>query len=130
MSKVRAPSPKRQDLKRPEQNITFDFSKLEQCSYSDCRDAGFFTEMLGRLKTYCGMTWNDLYSNRKHNFGSETLPLKAIKKDTSMFPDGGKAIVIRSTGDNRPILGYRERESFVVVYIETRFGDVYDHGCK
>lgn len=35
--------------------------------------------------------------------------------------------VLRATGDNRPMLGYREKDTFQVVFLETEFGDVYKH---
>lgn len=38
-----------------------------------------------------------------------------------------KFLVLRATGDNHPFLGYRDKDTFQVVFLEAEFGDVYKH---
>lgn len=35
--------------------------------------------------------------------------------------------VLTISGDNHPFLGYRDKDTFQVVFIEAEFGDVYKH---
>lgn len=80
-----------------------------------------------RLERLCEHTWKALQQMGKHGLGSEkvTWPLKPKVPEnltqTSLW-------AFRYTGDNRPMVGYRSNDVFHVVWIEDRFGDLYDHG--
>lgn len=38
-----------------------------------------------------------------------------------------KLIVMRATGNNHAFLGFREGDVFQVLFIEYKFGDIYQH---
>lgn len=37
-------------------------------------------------------------------------------------------MVFRATGDNHVFLGYHQKDTFEVIFIEYSFGDIYTHG--
>ena len=39
-----------------------------------------------------------------------------------------KLLVLRATGNNHAFLGYRDGSVFQVLFIEYKFGDIYNHG--
>ena len=46
-----------------------------------------------------------------------------------MVPSGlTKLLVLRATGNNHAFLGYRDGSVFQVLFIEYKFGDIYNHG--
>lgn len=74
------------------------------------------------------MTWQAIYSSPRHGLGTETLPVSSIRPQIFGIPNEiQKLLVLRATGDNHPFLGYRDKDTFQVVFIEAEFGDVYKH---
>jgi len=73
-------------------------------------------------------TWNELRKHHRHGLGSEKLPLKQIRPQAPQFlEDEDHVLVFRHEG-NLPFAGIRAQDTFYVVWIETRYGDLYDHG--
>lgn len=108
----------------------FCFRYLQENSLKNCRDAGFLKKFLFRLSTLCNLSWKEIKTSPRHSFGTEQLPISRIKptsKPVILTPDVEKLTIFRATGDNHAFLGIVKEPLFHVIYIETEFGDIYDH---
>lgn len=117
--------------KKPEERYpVFCFKHLQSYSYKSCSDPSFFIEFLERLKKLGNLGWQEINRSPRHSFGTEKMPIGKIKVKT--FPpivteEVGALTVFRATGSNLPFLGIRLEDTFQVIFIETKFGDIYDH---
>lgn len=127
IKKIKQQQPQQNEVKKT-LKISFGFSYLHNVSYPDCRDIDFFVNYLQRLKQLSSVEWNVLNAAHRHSFGWEKIPVQSIKKDIKLTDDVSFLISLRATGDNHVFLGFREDNVFQVVFIESRFGDIYDHG--
>lgn len=107
----------------------FCFKHLSDRSYKDCTKPKFFIDYLKRLQKLSELGWEEIRKSDKHQFGIEKLPVKMIKPDlpSIVTPDVTKVDVFRANGDNHPFVGLVNGNVFQVFFIESRFGDVYDH---
>lgn len=113
------------------QKVSFDFSEVRDVSFIKARnDSKFFIDYIHHLKSFCNMTWDEIRTTQRHGFGSETIGVNSLTRSALQnVPFGlGKFIVLRATGNNHVFLGYRDGDMFQVLFIEYRFGDIYDHG--
>ncbi len=117
--------------KKPEDRYpVFCFKYLEAYSYNKCADPSFFIEFLERLKKLAGLGWNGINTSNRHSYGTEKIPIAQLKptKFPSIITEDVKELtVFRATGNNLPFLGIRINDTFQVIFIETKFGDIYDH---
>lgn len=109
------------------QYISFSFELLHDASYSDCTEHSFFIHFLQRLKKLCTLDWNEINKSDRHGFGYEKIPIDQIKKNISIAKDIDYLFSFRATGDNHVFSGFREGNVFKVVFIESKFGDIYNH---
>lgn len=117
-----------QNLVRNDNRISFGFAHLHEVSYTDCKQPTFFIDFLQRLKKICCVDWNTVNTSQRHTFGWEKIPIGSIKrKKLNLTRDIGFLLAFRATGDKRVFLGFREGNVFQVVFVESRFGDIYDH---
>lgn len=117
----------RQHVEEPPK-VTFGFEHLHNVSWTDAKDVRFFKDFMLHLQKFSTMTWQAIYSAPRHGLGTETLPVSAVKPQVIGIPtEIQKFLVLRATGDNHPMLGYRDKDTFQVVFLETEFGDVYKH---
>lgn len=80
------------------------------------------------LRSRSKMTWNQITFADRHGLGSETLPAKDIKPALPpRFRDSEKVLVLRYD-DRLPMVGVRVGDTFHVLFIEKKYGDLYDHG--
>lgn len=108
--------------------IFFGFSYLHDVSYTDCKHPAFFIDFLQRLKKLCCVDWNTVNTSQRHAFGCEKISIGSIKrKKLSLTRDVGFLLAFRATGDNHVFLGFRDGNVFQVVFVESSFGDIYDH---
>lgn len=107
----------------------FCFKHLQTTSIKDCRESDFFFRFLERLQKLSNLGWNEIRKSPRHGFGIEPLPVDSIKPQLPAFitPDVKHLTVFRAHGDNRPFLGHQNGKVFHIVFIESRFGDIYDH---
>jgi hypothetical protein len=93
------------------------------------RDYEFYANFIERLKKLSNLTWKQIDIADKHGFGTEKMPLTQIKPSLPKFvtPDIDALTVFRADGDNRPFLGLRRGNVFHIIFIEEKFGDVYEH---
>lgn len=97
------------------------FSRLEQKQKSD------FAEALFRRKDF---TWNDYHQSSKQALGCELLLFDCLKissKPVCVTDDLDKVIVIRFSGNDGRIVGFREQNIYHVLWIDCSF-ELYDHG--
>ncbi|MGB0879209.1 MAG: hypothetical protein ACPGTO_01435 [Polaribacter sp.] len=92
-------------------------------------DNKFYFDFIERLNKLSNLSWKQINLAHRHGFGTEKIPVGQIKPDLPNFitPDVKNLLVFRASGDNRPFLGIRKDNIFHIVFIEERFGDVYNH---
>lgn len=71
-------------------------------------------------------TWTELSTHPRHGLGSEQLPAKVIKRTPPEQLAQDKYMVLRHEG-NHPFVGYKIGDTFYVLWMETNYGDVYNH---
>lgn len=108
----------------------FSFKYLQDVSVSDCNDPSFFKEFLFRMKKLSELGWNEIRKSDRHSFGTEKIPYRMIKPKGSIpnfITPEVEFTVFRATGSNLPFIGYCESKVFHVIFVETKFGDIYNH---
>ncbi|PND52554.1 MULTISPECIES: hypothetical protein [Rhodococcus] len=73
------------------------------------------------------LTWTELQSHDKHGLGTEKLPSRIIKPSPPEELAQDRYTVFRHDG-NLPFVGFRAGDVFHVLWIETRYSDLYNHG--
>lgn len=119
------------DIKKPEFKYpVFCFKHLQRHSYNECKDPKFFINFLERLQKLGELGWKEIDRSNRHSFGYEKIPVSSIKprsKPSILTEDVEELTVFRANGDNRPFLGIRLNDTFQIIFIESEFGDIYDH---
>lgn len=73
------------------------------------------------------LTWGDLARSDRHALGWELISAKSIKPAVpERFSDASKFHTFRYSG-KLPMAGVRIGDTFHVLWIERRFGDLYTH---
>jgi len=107
----------------------FCFKYLQDASLKGCVDHKFYYEFLFRLKKLSELGWKGINVSGRHSFGTEKMPIREIKPDLPhiITADVNELTVFRATGSNLPFLGIQNQDKFHVIFIETNFGDIYNH---
>lgn len=84
------------------------------------------SEFLVKWTKRCTFTWADLARHRKHALGFEMLPRRKFKPNLPESLQEDEYMVFRHEG-NLPFAGFKVGDTFYVLWIETRYGDLYDH---
>lgn len=84
------------------------------------------SEFLVKWEKRCGFTWVELQRHQKHGLGYEMLPRRQFKPVVPESLEDEKYMVFRHDG-NLPFAGFKAGDTFYVLWIETRFGDLYRH---
>jgi len=107
----------------------FCFKYLSDKSIKKCKDSDVFLRFLMRLKELSDAGWDTIRNSNKHGYGMSPIPLHEIKPDLpkGVTPDIDKLHIFRGNGNNLPFLGIQIQNIFRVIFIETKFGDIYDH---
>ena len=108
----------------------FSFKYVQTDSIKSCREGKFFYDFLMRLRKLAELGWKEIMMSDRHSFGSEFIPIGQFKPQTNIpiiTDDVNKLMVFRSAGDNRIFAGVRDGNVFQIVFIETKFGDIYKH---
>lgn len=87
------------------------------------------SEFLVKWVKRCAHTWKELLQHRKHALGFEMLPRAQFKPKPPEALEEDKYMVFRHDG-NLPFAGFKAGDTFYVLWIETEYGDLYDHGKK
>lgn len=85
------------------------------------------SEFLVKWAKRSGLTWDELAKHDRHGLGYEKLPMTEIKPRVPEKYQQEKFVVFRHEG-NLPFVGFRAGDVFYVLWIETKYGDLYDHG--
>lgn len=72
-------------------------------------------------------TWKELNIHKRHALGFEMLPRKRIKPKPPEFLQQDSYMVFRHEG-NLPFVGFKAGDVFYVLWVEVKYGDLYDHG--
>lgn len=108
----------------------FCFKYLQEVSFPGCKDVQFFTKLLTRLQKLSELGWKQIRTSQRHGFGMEKIPINKIKPclSNSLITDEVTELhVFRATGNNHVFVGLQEKHIFHIIFIETTFGDIYDH---
>lgn len=106
----------------------FGFKYLQEHSIKKCKDGKFFFDFLMRLKKLSELGWKSIDISGKHQYGMEKIPREEIKPSIPAFVTKEVPLfVFRAKGNNLPFVGVRQGKIFHVIFIETEFGDIYDH---
>lgn len=109
----------------------FCFKWFQNDLIKDCKDYKFFFDVLTRLKKMSELGWKEIRKSGRHQYGFEKIPVESLhpKREIEILtPDVKKVDVCRATGNNLPMIGLVEGSVFHVIYIESNFGDIYNHG--
>ena len=90
----------------------------------------YLIDFLIRLQKLSELGWKEIRVSGRHEFGIEKITRDQIKpKDRlpKFITPEVELDVFRANGDNRPFVGKQDGKIFYIFFIETNFGDVYDH---
>lgn len=92
-------------------------------------NAEILKEFVIRLQNFCDIGWIGINNDNRHKFGYEMLDKNIFKPDLPDFitPEVKKLHVFRATGSNLPFVAYKNGNILHVLFIEVKFGDIYDH---
>lgn len=127
IKKINSKSPKiTADLKN---NVDYPIFCFKHLKIKPRDDHKFYSGFIQRLNKISGLNWKSIMVEKKHGYGTEKIPISIIKPDLPKFisPDVTELTAFRANGDNRPFLGIRNGNIFHIIFIEEKFGDVYDH---
>ena len=107
----------------------FCFKYLSTKSIKKCKDFDFFNDFLIRLKELSNEGWDKIRASDRHHYGMEPIPKSDIKPQLPdcITPDVTHLHVFRATNDNLPFVGLQIENIFRILFIETKFGDIYNH---
>jgi len=106
----------------------FSFKYLQDTSIKDCDNADFLKEFIFRLQKLSKLGWKQIALSQRHSFGMEKLPREIIKPQLppEITPET-PLFAFRASGNNLPFVGIRKDNIFYIVFVETKFGDIYKH---
>lgn len=92
-------------------------------------DAKLFRSFIERIQKLEELGWENINKSDRHSFGTEQMPITSLKHKVPTFvtPDVKTLCVFRYTGNNLPFLALRNGNILHVIFIEAKFGDIYDH---
>lgn len=122
-------TPQREHIEYP----VFSFLYLHKKHGINKNEKDTNSALLYRLKQLSELPWIKIQYTDKHGFGSEKIDQSAIKPDipSHVTPDT-PLLALRYSG-NLPFVGYRDpihKFIFHIIYVEKKYGDVYEHGRK
>lgn len=106
----------------------FCFKHLQDVSIKNCNTDIYFS-LINRIRKLENLGWNEIDKSHRHSYGYEKIPVNQIKPSLPSFvsEDVEKLYAFRYTGNNLPFLALRYGNILHIIFIETKFGDIYDH---
>jgi hypothetical protein len=107
----------------------FCFKYLSDASIKKCKNPKLLFDFSMRLKKISELGWAEIRKSNRHSFGMEKIPISKIKHKLPIIvsPEAKELDVFRATGNNLPFIGKQDGNIFRIFFIETKFGDIYDH---
>ncbi|OAV75232.1 hypothetical protein Barb7_01160 [Bacteroidales bacterium Barb7] len=107
----------------------FCFKYLSGASIENCDSPKFFYNFLMRLQKLSELGWAEIRKSGRHSFGMEAISKENVKPilPSCVSPDIESLHIFRANGNNLPFVGIQIQNVFRVLFIETKFGDIYDH---
>jgi hypothetical protein len=93
-------------------------------------DNKVFKKFVSRLKLLSEMTWKQINASDRHSYGWELLSKDSLKPKKSIptaLSDIDKFHVFRYDSDNHAFVSVVKGVTVYPIFIEAKFGDVYDH---
>lgn len=89
----------------------------------------FFQDFVKRLHKLSKLGWKQIRTSDRHGFGMEKIPVTQIhpQMPTRVTEDVTELSVFRADGANRVFAGFIRDRIFFVLFIESNFGDLYEH---
>lgn len=88
----------------------------------------FFPHFMKRLNKLSELGWKGINTSHRHSYGMEKITQDMIKPQLpGVITPEVQLFAFRASGNNLPFVGFREGKVFHILYIETSFGDIYDH---
>lgn len=90
---------------------------------------GFYREFILRLSKLGQLGWNGIRQSGRHEYGRESISVAQMKPQmpSAITPDITELDVFRANGNNNVFAGFMRDDIFFVVFIEGKFGELYDH---
>lgn len=85
------------------------------------------SEFLLKWAKRCDFTWRELQSHKRHGLGYEMLPHRDVYPNLPEHLAEDRYMVFRHQG-NLPFAGFKAGDTFYVLWIEKKYGELYDHG--
>lgn len=106
----------------------FSFKYLQDTSLKGCINSKFIVEFVFRLKKLSELGWKRIHTSHRHAFGMEKIERDSIKPSIpSVVTPEVPLFAFRAAGNNLPFIGFRDDKIFYILFIETSFGDIYNH---
>ena len=108
----------------------FGFRYLRNDCHKPCKKPEFYFKFLERLQKLSELGWREIEKSDRHSFGTENINLDVFKPKFEMpdiFKSQDHLTVFRATGDKHVFAGVREGHTFHIFFIESDFGNLYDH---
>ncbi len=110
---------------------TFSFRYLNMdVSVKRC-DSIVFRKFVTRLRILSEMTWKNINVSDRHQYGWELIARESLKPQRSIpaeLSDVSKFHVFRYDSDNHPFVSVVKGNAIYPLFVEAKFGDVYNHG--
>lgn len=90
---------------------------------------GFYRDFILRLQKLGELGWDSIRKSGRHEYGREPIPVSKMKPQmpSVVTPDITHLDVFRANGANNVFAGFMRDDVFFVVFIEGKFGELYNH---
>ena len=108
----------------------FSFEYLDERSLANPKqNSSLYKDLLVRLKKLSELGWREIYKTQRHGFGVEKIPIKQFKPKmpSTITPEMEDLMVFRADGMNHVFAGFKREKVFFIVFIESDFGNLYNH---
>lgn len=106
----------------------FCFKHLQTTSIQNCSDSKYFYDYLLRLKKLSELGWEEIRKSDRHSFGMEKISKDNIKPSIPDFVTPEAVLsAFRANGNNLPFVGVQCGKIFHVIFMESKFGEIYNH---
>lgn len=93
------------------------------------RNPRLFMDFVVRLQKLSELGWKEIRKSSRHGFGTEQIPIDKIKpqRPSCVTRDINELTIFRADGSKHVFAGFMRHNVFFVLFIESNFGDLYDH---